>query len=83
MSGGTGAPDTSESESEILVPITIERYPAGVSNDPTHPPNYPTQSIRVSTSSTSIVIVVAGHNTQLTDTAIVNIARELLYNVRH
>lgn len=82
MSGGTGELETSESEADIRVPITVERYPNGISNDPAHPANYPTQSIRVSTPSTSIVVVIAGHNTQLSDTAIVNIAREILYSVR-
>ena len=85
MQGGTGELETSESESEIPahVNITVERLPAGISTDPNHPPNYPTQSIRVSTLSTSVVIVVSGFNVQLTDTAIVNIAREILYSARH
>ena len=82
MSAGTGECESS-SEGEVLVPITVERLPAGVSSDPNHPPNYPTQSVRISTSSTSIVIVVSGFNTSLTDQNLINIAREILSEARH
>ncbi len=80
MSGGTGEFESS-SEDEVLVPITVTRLASGYSTDPTHPALYPCQTIRISTATTSIVVTVAGFNTQLEDRDLINFAREILNTV--
>ena len=78
MSGGTGELESSSSDSEggVRVPIIIERFATTVSYNALHPPNYPVESICISTSTVSILIQVAGITAPLTDENLLAIARE-------
>jgi hypothetical protein len=82
MSGGTGEFESSDEEGGVLVPIVIERLATVASTNALHPPNYPVQSLTVSTSTVTITIQVAGYNTTLTNENILAIARELINSAR-
>ena len=82
MSAGTGEFESSDSEDTLQVPITRERFATTASANPLHPPNYPVQSISISTATVSVLIQVAGYNIPLTDENLLAIARELLNATR-
>ena len=82
---GTGELVSSDEEGGLQVPVFAERLPTIASPSPNHPINYPVQRIRIFTTSTSILIEIAGFNVQLTDQNLISIARELLNDpaIRH
>ena len=75
---GTGELESSEEEGGLQVPVFCERLQTLASTNPNHPPNYPVQRVRIFTSTTSILIEVAGFNAPLTDQNLISIAREIL-----
>jgi hypothetical protein len=82
MSGGTGEFESSDEEGGVRVPIVLERLATVASTNAQHPPNYPVQSLIVSTATVTITIQVAGSNTTLTNENILAIARELINSAR-
>lgn len=82
MSGGTGEFESSDEEDGVRVPIVIERLATVASTNALHPPNYPVQSLNVSTATVTVIIQVAGINTTLTNENLLAIARELINSAR-
>ncbi len=80
MSAGTGElSDNSESEEGLRVPVTVELLPITFSLDPNLPPNYPVQTVRVSTVVSSVTVSVSGINVALSREALVRLGLELLH----
>jgi hypothetical protein len=78
MSAGTGELESSDSDEGVRVPITVTRLAPSFSQNPSHPAQYPVQSILISTATVSIVVHVAGFNQTASDQALISIARELI-----
>ena len=80
MSAGTGElSDNSDSERGLIVPVTVELLPITFSLDPSLPPNYPVQTVRVSTVASTVTVSISGIDVALSREALVRIGLELLH----